>query len=219
MGATGDGLVCISTAHSDAPLLQLKTRPRSLGNGRIQSGLNPISRICKSPLVPSGQMPSAGGASGSGGGDGNSSMVQSAMVAPDSGIICRTPTSDPQQARYHGTNLLNNATVVREAPSISHLEAFRDSCKTKQLSESSTRLLLSSWRKSKGKSYDSAWRKWASWCDQRKINPISCSTNHVVDFLAQQFDQGMSYNLLNVYRSAISSIHLPCEGRSIWNTH
>jgi len=164
-------------------------------------------------------MPSAGGASGSGGGDGNSSMVQSAMVAPDSGIICRTPTSDPQQARYHGTNLPNNATVVRESPSISRLEAFRDSCKTKQLSESSTRLLLSSWRKSKGKSYDSAWRKWASWCDQRKINPISCSTNHVVDFLAQQFDQGMSYNLLNVYRSAISSIHLPCEGRSIGNTH
>ena len=37
----------------------------------------------------------------------------------------------------------------------------------------------------------------------------------MVDFLAQQFDQGMSYNSLNVYRSAILSIHLPCEGRSI----
>ena len=215
MGTPRDGLVCVTAVNPTTPFLQLEARSRSLGNRCVRSGLDPVSGFCESPLVPSGQVSSTGGTPGSGVSDGDSSMVQPAMVAPDPVSMCGTSTSDPQQTRHHGTNISSNATPVREPSSASRLEAFRESCKTNQLSESSTRLLLSSWRKSTGKSYDSAWRKWASWCDQRKIPPISCSANQVVDFLAEQFDRGMSYSSLNVYRSAISSIHLPCEGRPI----
>ena len=215
MGTPRDGLVCVTAVNPTTPFLQLEARSRSLGNRCVRSGLDPVSGFCESSLVPSGQVSSTGGTPGSGVSDGDSSMVQPAMVAPDPVSMCGTSTSDPQQTRHHGTNISSNATPVREPSSASRLEAFRESCKTNQLSESSTRLLLSSWRNSTGKSYDSAWRKWASWCDQRKIPPISCSANQVVDFLAEQFDRGMSYSSLNVYRSAISSIHLPCEGRPI----
>ena len=50
----------------------------------------------------------------------------------------------------------------------------------------------------------------------RKFLPFhALSSNHIVDLLAKQFDQGMLYSSLNVYHSAISSMHLPCEGRPV----
>ena len=50
--STGDGLVSVSTVNSATPFLQLEARSRSLGNGCVQSGLDPVSKICEFLLVP-----------------------------------------------------------------------------------------------------------------------------------------------------------------------
>ncbi len=60
----------------------------------------------------------------------------------------------------------------------------------KKLSEEATRLLLSSWRQKTNKSYDSLFKKWLCWCDQRDIDPVSEDITGVVNFLAHLFEEG-----------------------------
>ena len=62
------------------------------------------------------------------------------------------------------------------------------------------------------KTYSSAWRKWTCWCSERQVNPLSASLDSVLNFLASQFDAGLEYCTLNVYRSALSATHPQIEG-------
>lgn len=36
--------------------------------------------------------------------------------------------------------------------------------------------------------YDSSWGKRVSWCSRKKIDPVHCSVNFILDFLAGLFD-------------------------------
>ena len=44
--------------------------------------------------------------------------------------------------------------------------------------------ICSSWRRGTNKSYSSAWNKWASWCNQQGISPISAHLNDILLFLS-----------------------------------
>ena len=76
-------------------------------------------------------------------------------------------------------------------------------------------LLLSSWRTKTNKSYDSLFGKWYSWCHRRHTDPFSGPVTEVANFLAHLFTQGYSYNSLNSYRSAISSVHEKRDGYNV----
>ena len=53
----------------------------------------------------------------------------------------------------------------------------------------------------------SAWRRWDSWCRERKLNSVHASVESILEFLTSEFNLGRAYRTLNVYRSAISSTH------------
>ena len=76
-------------------------------------------------------------------------------------------------------------------------------------------LLSSATRQSTNKSYDCAWTKWNSWCNRRKVNPISATVKDILTFLSDQFDNNLQYRTVNVLRSAISSIHPWIEGKPV----
>ena len=62
--------------------------------------------------------------------------------------------------------------------------------------------------------YRSGWNKFHSRCSGRKINPVSCSVESTVNFLADQ--QGLvSFGTLAGYRSAISFYHDTVEGAPV----
>ena len=73
-------------------------------------------------------------------------------------------------------------------------------------------LILHSWRTKTNSNYNSARQKWAQWCDNRAHNPFSAPIASFLGFLAHQFALGRVYRSLNVYRSAVSSTHLPVDG-------
>lgn len=68
-------------------------------------------------------------------------------------------------------------------------------------------LTLASWRTKSSQTYDSLFRKWASWCSERDHNPISGSVADVANFLAYLHKEGYQSRSLNAYRSDISSVH------------
>ena len=76
------------------------------------------------------------------------------------------------------------------------------------MSGSAQNLLLAAWRKGTSDSYSLARRKWASWCSERKINPVCADIASILDFLT---NSGKAYRTLNVYRSSISMTHPPID--------
>ena len=107
-----------------------------------------------------------------------------------------------------------NPSDVPETPT-SRLDYFKQLCTTAGLSNTATRLLSSATRQSTSKSYNCAWSKWSSWCNRRKINLISAAIKDILTFLSDQFDNNLQYRTVNVFRSAISSIHPWIEGKPV----
>ena len=50
------------------------------------------------------------------------------------------------------------------------------------------------------------------WCSQWHSNPFSGSVSGTANFLVFLYEEGYQYNLVNAYRSAISSVHEKVDG-------
>ena len=78
-----------------------------------------------------------------------------------------------------------------------------------------SKILLSSWRSSTEKRYQSAWKLFANWCFEKSEDLISCPVNIVLESFTDLFDKGLQYRTTKTYRSAISMTHLPVDGSLI----
>ena len=83
---------------------------------------------------------------------------------------------------------------------------------SQSLSRAAGDLLLSSWRTKSNKTYDSHFKKWVCWCTERGSDPVSGPVSDVANFLADLHGEGYQSSSLNVFRSAISSIHDKVDG-------
>jgi site-specific recombinase XerD len=63
--------------------------------------------------------------------------------------------------------------------------------------------------------YNSAWRKWASWCGEKEVDPFQAPVELVVDYLTGMFQAQYAYSTINGARSAISALHVPIEGTPV----
>ena len=79
-------------------------------------------------------------------------------------------------------------------------------------SEEVSKILQASWRQKTSCQYESAWKAWSSWCDQRQVDPFSTSLNVILEFLAELLHKGYRYRTIGVYRSTISNFHQPIDG-------
>ena len=58
----------------------------------------------------------------------------------------------------------------------------------------------------------STWRKWASWCLERKIDPFQAPVKDIIEYLTSLFNYGNEYRTINLHRSAISAFHEYIDG-------
>ena len=105
------------------------------------------------------------------------------------------------------TSTLNRREAIPD-----RLAYLRHKYEMQGISKRVTELLIESWRTNTNTSYNSAWRKWHSWCTRRGCDPTSTSINNVLQFLADQFDSGLQYRSINSLRSAISMTHTNISG-------
>ena len=59
---------------------------------------------------------------------------------------------------------------------------------------------------------ESAWRKWASWCLQRTIDPFRAPVKDIIEYLTFLFSYGNECRTINLHRSAISVFHEYVDG-------
>ncbi|XP_063312459.1 integrase/recombinase xerD homolog [Pelobates fuscus] len=92
---------------------------------------------------------------------------------------------------------------------------FRRSWNLEEVSQTTLSLLAESWAPGTRRAYGSAWRKWSDWCMGQSMDPISASTEAVLQFLTLLFEAGKAFRTINLYRSAISAGHMGLDGTPI----
>jgi len=93
-------------------------------------------------------------------------------------------------------------------PLLGSLEAIRCRTEAPGISGAAAKLLEQSRRPGTRAVYGSAWEKWISWCVARRADPFRAHIELVLNFLSAMKEEGLGYNTLNGYRSAISAYHL-----------
>ncbi len=73
-------------------------------------------------------------------------------------------------------------------------------------------LILGAWRPGTNAVYNSAWKKWHSWCLARESDSFRPALADITSFLSDCFNEGLEYRTLNTYRSALSGVLPPMDG-------
>ena len=88
------------------------------------------------------------------------------------------------------------------------MENFRQRLQGQGFPEEVPDILLSSWRQSTARQYESASRSWSGWCDSWQINCFSKSIKNILTYLAHLFhEKGLQYCTISVYQ--VSNLCIP----------
>ena len=76
-------------------------------------------------------------------------------------------------------------------------------------------LITNSRRSGSISNYQSAWRKWASWCCEREFNPFTSYLIEILNFLGFLYEKEYEYSSIKFHRSAISAYHVHIDNNPI----
>ena len=208
-----DRPICITSVTSTPNLHLLETGPSQSKSGCLSEQMDLSTKLCISSILPNreGLRKSSEGAKLF---DLNNSRVASPtlvskIITNECGVSDLTSNiSKSLDKPFRKSTSLDREQNIK----VSGLASFRKGLEAKGISERASSLISSSRRRSTTSHYESSWRKWICWCDRREIDTIECDLSHVLDFLASLFDEGLEYNTICSYRSAISAYHAPIEG-------
>ena len=216
LGPSSDSSVCELSLITTPNICQLETRSPGHRSRCIHAGLaQPASETLRKSFLESERQspviynPPAAARSNSGG----TSLESSALVPTTTTQTGQDTSTHTSPTRGDPTNLPQPSS--RHHTPTSRVGYFRERCRGSQLSETATNLVLSSWREKFSKSYDSCFRRWASWCSEQDRDPICGPVSGVANYLADLYQEGYQYRSLNSYRSSISSAHENADGYSI----
>ena len=158
---------CNTAKHSIGEVCELEARPRSDRVRCITTELDRPDGVCLSPLLPNRQVPQES-ERGKSIPDTNSPSVEvSAVVSGTPGAVDRL-SSGPTSKSSTLDRPVRQASPSdggRSTPA-SRLEAIRSRQLAEGISEETTQLLASRWSKGTNAAYESAWKRWDSWCSQ-----------------------------------------------------
>ena len=190
VGTHSSGSLCNENIQTTSQIFQLETRPSCRSNRRLCSTLDRLQGLCQPPLVLDREVYPAHQETESVNHSDNSSLAISTMVCCTSLSVSRSTENSPSLEEPHEPSTRVRTPIPRATPPNGRLACLRRHYQASGMSESATRLLLSSWRPSTNKNYDSAWNTWERWCSEHHRDPVSPSVGAVVDLLADMFDEG-----------------------------
>ena len=174
--------------------------------------MDEFQRLCQSSMVADREMHPADKEAECNNSPDNPPLAISAMVLSTPTSLLRQAETSSGLGEPHDSSPGRRSPISRTTPPSGRLACLRRHYQAAGVSESSTELLLSSWRPSTNRHYDSAWNIWEQWCSEHHRDPVFPTICTVVDFLADMFGKGRQYRSLNCYRSALSTVLEPIEG-------
>ena len=130
-------------------------------------------------------------------------------------VVVPCPDGDAGgQPKNTTTNIIDTEEPIKQYSSSITKDDFdwsqnlRERYQQQGVSTKAANLILSSWRISTAKQYQSHIQKWILHCSIREIDPILPPISEVLEFLTLKFEEGLSYRTINAYRSALSAFGL-----------
>ena len=106
----------------------------------------------------------------------------------------------------------NTPTDLEHDSPVSRMACIKRSLQSEGICTNASKLILAAWRPGTNAIYNSALKKWHSWCLGRKVDSFRPNLADITGFLAHSFDEGLEYRALNTYRSALSGVLPPIDG-------
>ena len=203
------GSFCIKSMPSDTILPVVESRSTQPSNRCIPTKLETSGpTVCFFPFFSDKESPIKGQNREGGCNSNNTKLASTTLIQSSSGIICkRTSASTSFKQHLSKSSGPSTPSDCEQNSKTSGLESFRQSLASEGISARAAELIAGARRPGALFNYESACRKWVSWCGEREINPHSCHLNFVLDFLAQLFEKTFEYSTINTYRSALSAYH------------
>ena len=195
---------------------KLAPRPIRNCNRRLPVVLAGRDWVRISPICTDWQMSAEGAPRTVYSGSDHPHMEHTTLVPSVTGPSGRVPIIAPNTKQTPNRPFQQSASSNSEQPTaVGRLESVRKTHIAEGISKQASELILSSWSKGTNTAYQSGWTKWASWCAERKVDPISGDVQHFIDFLAELYEQGLQHRSINTIRSAVSMTHKSVEGLPI----
>ena len=142
-------------------------------------------------------------------------LANSAVVYETHAVVNRSTNGDNSTETD-----VDNATQNHDTPTSRQSETNSMSCVRKMfreqgLSRQTVSILMSSWRSSTKKQYQSYINRWFQYCSKRKVDYVRPNLNQVLEFLTVLFETGLSYSSLNTARGALSALGITIQNHLI----
>lgn len=139
-------------------------------------------------------------------------------MVPNPGQSLRSPTGQtPVQTRHSQTGSPDSSKS--RSVQADSLAFERQGLKKKGYSDKVLSIFLASRRQSTNKIYSQTWKRFSSWCLSKSIPTRHTKIKHILDFLQEGVDKGLSTNTIKRQLSTISSILGPRKYGSIASHH
>ena len=215
-GSLDNGHVHRQTEPSAREIHELEERPECHSDRCLPDTLGSTTGVRVPTILPNRQMPSKSATRPSNGDDHSTDLAESNMVPNTAGHGDPEPDPTTTPDRPANGRARSEPPPSRGTqPILSGLDSFREELTKVGFSKESSSLLLQSWKPGTQSAYNTPWNKWTRWCNSRKTDPFRSSVVDIGNFLAEEFDRGLEYRTLNVYRSAISALHPSVDGTPV----
>ena len=146
----------------------------------------------------------------------NSSLAITTLVPrSNENVHATTDFVDLEEIYLKKSKGRNSSPCPKKTFKISGIDGLRAKLQKEGISREASNLIIKSRRSSSNSNYESAWGKWAGWCDESKIDPSCSNINQILEFLSQLFQNGLHYRTINNYRSAMPAFHDHIRGKPV----
>ena len=218
MGETSNRPVCIRAKQTNKKVHFVEMGGESCGNRCLSPGLGKMGPSVQLPRTNTNREdPKKTGITPTDTNDpgllsmGNTTMVSCANQAPGRLPQEATPLEQPDSRPTRQQPSASREGIVKPGG----LEGFRQRLHAEGFSEDVTALVEGKWKPTSRNTYESSWKGWDSWCTRRGTNPHEAPITEVANYLTEKTRGNISYDALNVIRSAISAFAKPIEGTQV----
>ena len=146
----------------------------------------------------------------------NTCMANSAMVRSITRNVGSTSHNSTQSDRTVTRSSGAKAPFAgRQPATVRGMEGFKRALEGQGVSKLAATLITNSRRSGSISNYQSAWRKWASWCCEREVDPFTSNIIEILNFLAFLYEKGYQYSSISSHRSAISAYRVHINNNAI----
>ena len=142
-------------------------------------------------------------------------MAKSNLVFKGNADVDCAATHTPRHSNHPYSSNDKGEPSSGSADGADGLQVVWEHYKGQELSQQATSIIMESWRDATKCQYKSYIKKWISYCTQWEVHHISPPLNKVLEFLTQQYMQGMSYSAINTCRSALSAMGIRIDSSPV----